>query len=521
MERRRERVIVITVCAVSAIALGLGLGLGLGLKSSSSSSTSTVSLASALASSSYTPVAPLPTPGASASARRRSLLTTLSQVSNNEVIQDPVADVMNFPNNILCALIEQSGLFSSDALGGWTTTGEDAKTIKSSYTVTSCPYEDYNAPDQSVVAQVSYVQGAVASAGTTTYDFSAKIWLQRKGNSNQNTINVECTLTMQAFYRADGSMYPVSIDLQFDSSDTDSSSGVTAPETHTGYIKQTITYDSTNLDSASVSTKTTSYLHNWQFGGLTGMSDYATIVEDESASTLQSKGNYYTGDIKVNPVPTGGAGIVTSAFTVDLAGGYAKIVEDYTDSNTGTEQVTACMDMSSYEVTGYAYKLFGTDDGEEYSTGTQLYNMALGSWTSTTSLDGTTVLSTAPSPLTFQSSNRYYGSGMTFYCQDLRTRAVAVSTSGSCTASAGYDAEYLHGFLITTPNTVTLTATGLTTLTKTLQSVAKKIVYTPAASSSSCSALTANTIAAPLIAAWTDPALGTAPTTFDITMDST
>ena len=520
MEKKR-RVIVITVCAVSAIALGLGLGLGLGLKSSSSSS-SAVSLASALASSSYTPVAPLPTPAASASKRRRSLLTTLSQVSNNEVIQDPVADVMNFPNNILCALIEQSGLFSSDALGGWTTTGEAAKTIKSSYTVTSCPYEDYSAPDQSVVAQVSYVQGAVTSTGTTTYDFSAKIWLQRKGNSNLNTINVECTLTMQAFYRADGSMYPVSIDLQFDSSDTDSTSGVTAPETHTGYIKQTTTYDSTNLDSASVSTKTTSYLHNWQFGGLTGMSDYATIVEDESASTLQSKGNYYAGDIKVNPVPAGGAGIVTSAFTVDLAGGYAKIVEDYTDSNSGTEQATACMDMSSYEVTGYAYKLFDTDDGEEYSTGTDLYNMALGSWTSTTSLDGTTVLSTAPSPLTFQSSNRYYGSGMTFYCQNLRTRAVAASGS-TCTNSAngGYDAEYLHGFLIPTPNTVTLTKSGSTTLTKTLQSVAKKIVYTPAASSSSCSALTANTIAAPLIAAWTDPALGTAPTTFDITMDST
>ena len=518
MEKKR-RVIVITVCAVSAIALGLGLGLGLGLKSSSSSS-SAVSLASALASSSYTPVAPLPTPAASASKRRRSLLTTLSQVSNNEVIQDPVADVMNFPNNILCALIEQSGLFSSDALGGWTTTGEAAKTIKSSYTVTSCPYEDYSAPDQSVVAQVSYVQGAVTSTGTTTYDFSAKIWLQRKGNSNLNTINVECTLTMQAFYRADGSMYPVSIDLQFDSSDTDSTSGVTAPETHTGYIKQTTTYDSTNLDSASVSTQTTSYLHNWQFGGLTGMSDYATIVEDESASTLQSKGNYYAGDIKVNPVPAGGAGIVTSAFTVDLAGGYAKIVEDYTDSNSGTEQATACMDMSSYEVTGYAYKLFDTDDGEEYSTGTDLYDMALGSWTSTTSLDGTTVLSTAPSPLTFQSSNRYYGSGMTFYCQNLRTRAVAASGS-SCTVSAGYDAEYLHGFLIPTPNTVTLTKSGSTTLTKTLQSVAKKIVYTPAASSSSCSALTANTIAAPLIAAWTDPALGTAPTTFDITMDST
>jgi len=112
---------------------------------------------------------------------------------------------------------------------------------------------------------------------------------------------------------------------------------------------------------------------------------------------------------------------------------------------------------------------------------------------------------------------------MTFYCQNLRTRAVAVSTSGSCTYSAngGYDAEYLHGFLIPTPNTVTLTKSGSTTLTKTLQSVAKKIVYTPAASSSSCSALTANTIAAPLIAAWTDPALGTAPTTFDITMDST
>jgi len=518
---KKQRVIVITVCAVSAIALGLGLGLGLGLKSSSSS-VSAVSLASALASSAYTPVAPLPTPAASASKRRRSLLTTLSQVSNNEVIQDPVADVMNFPNNILCALIEQSGLFSSDALGGWTTTGEAAKTIKSSYTVTSCPYEDYSAPDQSVVAQVSYVQGAVTSTGTTTYDFSAKIWLQRKGNSNLNTINVECTLTMQAFYRADGSMYPVSIDLQFDSSDTDSTGGVTAPETHTGYIKQTTTYDSTNLDSASVSTQTTSYLHNWQFGGLTGMSDYATIVEDESASTLQSKGNYYAGDIKVNPVPAGGAGIVTSAFTVDLAGGYAKIVEDYTDSNSGTEQATACMDMSSYEVTGYAYKLFDTDDGEEYSTGTDLYNMALGSWTSTTSLDGTTVLSTAPSPLTFQSSNRYYGSGMTFYCQNLRTRAVAASGS-TCTNSAtgGYDAEYLHGFLIPTPNTVTLTKSGSTTLTKTLQSVAKKIVYTPAASSSSCSALTANTIAAPLIAAWTDPALGTAPTTFDITMDST
>lgn len=109
---------------------------------------------------------------------------------------------------------------------------------------------------------------------------------------------------------------------------------------------------------------------------------------------------------------------------------------------------------------------------------------------------------------------------MTFYCQNLRTRAVAASGS-SCTVSAGYDAEYLHGFLIPTPNTVTLTKSGSTTLTKTLQSVAKKIVYTPAASSSSCSALTANTIAAPLIAAWTDPALGTAPTTFDITMDST
>jgi hypothetical protein len=516
MMEKKQRVIVITVCAVSAIALGLGLGLGLGLKSSSSSSA--VSLASALAASSYTPVAPLPTPGAT-SKRRRSLLTTLSDVSNNEVIEDPVADVMNFPNNILCALIEKSGLFSSDALDGWTTTGETAKTIKSSYSVTSCPYEDHDAPDQSVVAQVSYVQGAVASAGTTTYDFSAKIWLQRKGNNNLNTINVECTLTMQAFYRADGSMYPISIDLEFDSSDTDSTSGVTAPETHTGYIKQTITYDSTNLDSASVSTKTTSYLHNWQFGGLTGMSDYATIVEDESASTLQSKGNYYTGDINV---VGGGGGVVTSAFTVDLAGGYARVEEVYTDSTSVTESPTAaCMDMSSYEVTGYAYKLFDTDDGEEYSTGTQLYSMTLGSWTSTTSLDGTTVLSAAPSPLTFDSSNRYYGSGMTFYCQDLRTRAVAVSTSGSCTVSAGYDAEYLHGFLIPTPNTVTLTATGLTTLTKTLQSVAKKIVYTPAASSSSCSALTANTIAAPLISAWTDPALGTAPTTFDITMDST
>lgn len=515
---KKQRVIVITVCAVSAIALGLGLGLGLGLKSSSSSSASAVSLASALAASSYTPVAPLPTPGAT-SKRRRSLLTTLSDVSNNEVIEDPVADVMNFPNNILCGMIEKSGLFSSDALDGWTTTGETAKTIKSSYSVTSCPYEDYDAPDQSVVAQVSYVQGAVASAGTTTYDFSAKIWLQRKGNNNLNTINVECTLTMQAFYRADGSMYPISIDLEFDSSDTDSTSGVTAPETHTGYIKQTITYDSTNLDSASVSTKTTSYLHNWQYGGLTGMSDYATIVEDESASTLQSKGNYYTGDINV---VGGGGGVVTSAFTVDLAGGYARVEEVYTDSTSGTESPTAaCMDMSSYEVTGYAYKLFDTDDGEEYSTGTQLYSMALGSWTSTTSLDGTTVLSAAPSPLTFQSSNRYYGSGMTTYCQDLRTRAVAVSTSGSCTVSAGYDAEYLHGFLIPTPNTVTLTATGLTTLTKTLQSVAKKIVYTPAASSSSCSALSANTIAAPLISAWTDPALGTAPTTFDITMDST
>jgi len=517
---KKQRVIVITVCAVSAIALGLGLGLGLGLKSSSSS-VSAVSLASALASSAYTPVAPLPTPAASASKRRRSLLTTLSQVSNNEVIQDPVADVMNFPNNILCALIEQSGLFSSDALGGWTTTGEAAKTIKSSYTVTSCPYEDYSAPDQSVVAQVSYVQGAVTSTGTTTYDFSAKIWLQRKGNSNLNTINVECTLTMQAFYRADGSMYPVSIDLQFDSSDTDSTSGVTAPETHTGYIKQTTTYDSTNLDSASVSTQTTSYLHNWQFGGLTGMSDYATIVEDESASTLQSKGNYYAKGISAVS-GTVVAAAVTSAFTVDLAGGYARVEEVYTDiSNAGTESPTAaCMDMSSYEVTGYAYKLFDTDDGEEYSTGTDLYNMALGSWTSTTSLDGTTVLSAAPSPLTFQSSNRYYGSGMTFYCQNLRTRAVAASGS-SCTVSAGYDAEYLHGFLIPTPNTVTLTKSGSTTLTKTLQSVAKKIVYTPAASSSSCSALTANTIAAPLIAAWTDPALGTAPTTFDITMDST
>ena len=517
---KKQRVIVITVCAVSAIALGLGLGLGLGLKSSSSS-VSAVSLASALASSAYTPVAPLPTPAASASKRRRSLLTTLSQVSNNEVIQDPVADVMNFPNNILCALIEQSGLFSSDALGGWTTTGEAAKTIKSSYTVTSCPYEDYSAPDQSVVAQVSYVQGAVTSTGTTTYDFSAKIWLQRKGNSNLNTINVECTLTMQAFYRADGSMYPVSIDLQFDSSDTDSTSGVTAPETHTGYIKQTTTYDSTNLDSASVSTQTTSYLHNWQFGGLTGMSDYATIVEDESASTLQSKGNYYAKGISAVS-GTVVAVAVTSAFTVDLADGYARVEEVYTDiSNAGTESPTAaCMDMSSYEVTGYAYKLFDTDDGEEYSTGTDLYDMALGSWTSTTSLDGTTVLSTAPSPLTFQSSNRYYGSGMTFYCQNLRTRAVAASGS-SCTVSAGYDAEYLHGFLIPTPNTVTLTKSGSTTLTKTLQSVAKKIVYTPAASSSSCSALTANTIAAPLIAAWTDPALGTAPTTFDITMDST
>jgi len=411
---RVTKSLVAVVTTVIIIGLALGLGLGLGLRDrddddgddSSPIVGSASDFAAALQSATFDAVSAIQEPE-SASRRRRLLMSNYDDVKKKTMMEDATSVVFSFPNNILCALIDKSGVFQASSVPGWNTKSGSVsgRTINSFVDVSDCPYQSASPPPQNWTARATYddTKLMVYPTGEVEYTAALDVWVDMQGQQGQLAVSAQVNVTGVMYN--DGTGAVKYIEMHFDAKSGQN-------ESHVGYVKKRVRDVGADVGAATPDSATVEYAHRWSVSGVTnGSVDDAAVINT----------NFSTGISDTRATYTDPTQQVRFQDSRTRDGGLTVLIDEQLASGVAS---SACLNKTAAYEAAYKYNLYNITTGSPEATfGSTLYDMNF-TMAGVTDYNGVTV-SEQPPNVTYQAKNR--DNNINLGCRDARSRAITAN----------------------------------------------------------------------------------------------